>query len=57
VVQRTNYHHPELPNTRFSHYSSLVVILLKHAPLLRYSATVKVVYEAMNAARENSVEH
>jgi hypothetical protein len=57
VVQRTNNRGAELLSRRFAHYSSFVAILLKQAPLLRHSATVKVVSEPIDAARENRGEH
>ena len=57
VVQRTNNRHPEPPNMRFWATLLFVAILLKHTPLLAFGAMVKVVVEALDAARENGVEH
>jgi len=52
VVHRTNYHQSELLKTRFLCYPFFVAILQKRAAGMRYSATVKVVSEAMDATRE-----
>jgi hypothetical protein len=52
VVRRTNNRRAKPLNTSFPYYSAFVAILLKHAPLLRHSATVKVISEAIDAARE-----
>jgi hypothetical protein len=54
VVQRTNNAGAELLKTRFPHYSFFVAILLQHTLRLRHSATVKVVSEGIDAARENN---
>ena len=57
VVQRTNNPCPEPLNMRFWTTLLFVAILLKHSPLLVCGAIVKVVYEGLDAARENGSEH
>lgn len=57
VVQRTNNRRPEPPNMRLWATLLFVAILLKHTLLLAFGAMVKVVVEALDAARENGVEH